>query len=321
MAFAAIPTLAGQAAIAAAIDPDNPVDIILSEVVVGDGDGNAITPVETMTQLVNQRAVAPLASKTHDGNVLTIKATLNEEVGGFTIREAGVLDANGVLMFVASVAATEKVGREGGFEDSIEIELSIVVSDTANVTLQSAGTEWATYDYVNLAIASRRSHIGIPLQMYHITVKSMALAAAPVSPTPGDTYLIAADATGTWAGHSGQVAQYVGAATWIFVTPPNGFVVSNAADGLIYQKRGATWTPILPANATGWLENDGNGGKRWSDPFNIKGLASRDINKADLVPFHSAAVDGKRQTTVDNFAALSSQSDEAFAMSYFLGMM
>jgi len=319
MAFNAIPTLAGQAAIAAAIDPENPVPLVLDGMVVGDGNGNPIMPVETMTQLVNQRATVPLAAFTRDGNKLTIDAILDETIGGFTIREVGIVDTNGVLMFVASVPETEKIGASASVEDILTLGLIVVISDTANVILQSAGTTYATHDYVNQAIANLRTNIATPLQMYHITVKSMALAAAPVSPTPGDAYLIAADATGTWAGHSGQIAQYVGAATWIFVTPPNGFVVSNAADGLVYQKRGADWTPILPANAAGWLQNNGAGVKTWSDPFNIKGLASRDISKADLVPFHSTAIDGKRQTTVDNFAALISQSDDLFALMYFLG--
>src|SRR5690606_18937872 len=98
MAFTAIPTLAGQAAIIAAIDPDDPVDLVLAEMVVGDGNGNPITPVETMTQLVNQRAVVPLAAVSRDGNKMTIDAILDETVGGFTIREVGILDTNGALM-------------------------------------------------------------------------------------------------------------------------------------------------------------------------------------------------------------------------------
>jgi ribulose bisphosphate carboxylase small subunit len=53
-------------------------------------------------------------------------------------------------------------------------------------------------------------------------VLSDALAAPPVGPTVGDRYIVAAAATGDWAGHSTHIAQWDGAA-WIFSTPQTGW--------------------------------------------------------------------------------------------------
>lgn len=326
MSFLAIPTLAGQAAILAAIDPEDPVPLVISELVVGDGGsagGTPITPLETMTELVNQRAVVPVSATSRDGNKLTIDAILDETIGGFVITEAGILDENGVLLFVASVPATEKIGESSSVADVLTLGLIVIVSDTANVEISVGGVTYATHDYVNSAFANFRTNIGHPLRPYHIAVKSMALAAPPESPAPGDTYVVAADAIGAWAGHTGKLAQYVGSETWVFVSCPNGHMVGNEADSLLYQRIGGVWSSVMPANAAGWLYNNGSGVKTWSDPFNINGLTARTIAGADELAFHAAAIAGKRKTTVNAFAdALAERiaaSDYLHSEMFFMG--
>lgn len=300
----AIPTLAGQAAIAAAIDPEDPVPIVISEMVVGDGNGQPITPLETMTALVNQRAVVPVASTSRNGNQLTIDGILDETIGGFTIHEAGILDEDGVLLFIASVPATDKVTNQPNIQDILTLGMVIVVSDTAQVFINVDGITYATHDYVNQAIANLRTNIGTPLFPYHITVQSMALAAPPASPTPGHTWIVAPDATGAWAGHSGKLAQYLGSEDWSFVTVPVGHVVANAATGLLMQRIGSSWIAVLPATPgqTAWLQSTSAGVKSWTDPFNINGLTARAIVDADEVAFHAIAVNGKRKTTLGALA-------------------
>lgn len=325
MSFIAIPTLAGQAALAAAIDVENPVPVILSEMVVGDGNGNAVTPLETQVELVNQRAVVPVASVVRADNKLTIDAVLDETVGGWTIREAGILDENGVLLFVASIPATEKGTTAQNVEDILTLGLIVIVSDTAQVHLVSHGTTWATHEYVNLAIANRRSNIATPLRPYHIAVKSMAITVPPISPTPGDTYLVPADATGAFAGQTGRLAQYLGSEIWSFVVCPNGQCVGNEADGLFYQRIEGAWKALLPANKRGWLRNDGSGGKSWGEPFDIKALPTRAIEDNDLLPLHSVAEDERGKNTVAAFAEKIAPrvtaTDYLHSEMFFYGMM
>lgn len=319
MAFLAIPTLAGQAAIAAAMDPEDPQTITLSDLVVGDGNGSEVAPVETMTQLVNQRASVPITQTTRDENKLTIDGIIDETIGGFTIREAGILDDNGVLLFVASLPETEKIGSSTSVQDILTIGLIVVVSDTANVVLNVDGITYATHDYVNQAIANWRTNIATPLRPYHIAVKSMAVATPPVGPSPGDTYIVAADATGSWAGKVGKLTQYIGSETWVFVDCPNGHVVGNEADGLLYNRIAGAWVAVMPTNAVGWLANDGSGVKTWSDPFNIKDLTTRAIASTDLVAFHSTAVDAKRKTTAQDVASMALNSDYLHSEIFFMG--
>ncbi len=325
MAFEAIPTLAGQAAIAAAVDPDNPVPLVMSEMVVGDGNGNPITPIETMTGLVNQRAVVPLAATERDGNKLTIDAILDDVTGGFTIREAGILDEDGVLLFVASIPATDKRTLLDSVVDILTLGLIVIVSDTATINLISAGTTYATHDYVNSAVANRRSTIATPLQVPHVAVVSMAQASPPSAPTPGNTWLVPADATGGFAGQTGKLAQYVGSEVWVFATPPNGHCIANAADGLHYQRRAGVYAATLPADAAGWLYNNGAGAKSWTDPFNINGLTERPLDLVDWVPFHDVATGQRGKATVATFAERVAekvaQTDYLQSEAFFLGMM
>lgn len=57
----------------------------------------------------------------------------------------------------------------------------------------------------------------------HLSVKDRDLAAPPVSPAAGDSYIVAAAATGLWATHSGKIAVWDGAA-WAFYAPRLGWV-------------------------------------------------------------------------------------------------
>ena len=58
---------------------------------------------------------------------------------------------------------------------------------------------------------------------YHLSVKDRNLTAPPGSPASGDTYIVAASATGAWAGKDGQVALWDGAA-WVFGVPRLGWL-------------------------------------------------------------------------------------------------
>lgn len=57
---------------------------------------------------------------------------------------------------------------------------------------------------------------------FHLSVKDRDLATPPASPAAGDSYIVAAAATGAWAGKETQVAVWDGSA-WVFGVPRLGW--------------------------------------------------------------------------------------------------
>lgn len=75
----------------------------------------------------------------------------------------------------------------------------------------------------------------------HLSVKDRDLAAPPVTPTTGDTYIVAASATGDWAGKSGQVAVWGGTA-WQYGVPRVGWVAYIEDEEVLSAYKAAGWS-------------------------------------------------------------------------------
>ena len=75
----------------------------------------------------------------------------------------------------------------------------------------------------------------------HLSVKDRDLAAPPASPTAGDTYIVAATATGAWAGKEKQVATWSGAA-WVFYAPRLGWVTYIEDEEKLSAYKAAGWS-------------------------------------------------------------------------------
>jgi hypothetical protein len=75
------------------------------------------------------------------------------------------------------------------------------------------------------------------------SVLDKGLTAPPVSPTDGDRYIIAADATGAWSGKSGQIAEYVTDA-WAYTVVTEGMCCFVDDEDLLYIYSGSTWVPV-----------------------------------------------------------------------------
>lgn len=74
-------------------------------------------------------------------------------------------------------------------------------------------------------------------------VESAMLIAPPVTPLPGEAYLIPSGASGAWAGHADEIAAFQSGA-WRFYDPAPGWqVYDRNADALLVYS-GAVWTPI-----------------------------------------------------------------------------
>jgi hypothetical protein len=96
--------------------------------------------------------------------------------------------------------------------------------------------------------------------LVQLAVIARTLAAAPATPAEGDRYLVAAGATGDWAGHGGDLAAWQNGA-WVFATPQTGWRMWVAAED-----------KLLVLTATGW--RDANA------VTDLQNLASLGVNAA-----------------------------------------
>ncbi|HHV8620009.1 TPA: phage tail protein [Escherichia coli] len=111
--------------------------VVLDGFVVGDGNGNAVTPEAGQTALVREvyrGTISRLAVSPEQENQFIAYLVLPEGVGGFTVREAGLLTTDGELYAVGSCAAIEK--PKTGVTATLQFRLA--VAESAQVTLKVA---------------------------------------------------------------------------------------------------------------------------------------------------------------------------------------
>ncbi len=79
--------------------------------------------------------------------------------------------------------------------------------------------------------------------LVQLSVKDRNLAAPAVSPTEGDRYIVAAGATGAWAGWDGDVALFSGGA-WVRLAPQSGWRVRVEDEGGLVVRMGGAWLTL-----------------------------------------------------------------------------
>lgn len=78
---------------------------------------------------------------------------------------------------------------------------------------------------------------------FHLSAKNRTTAAPPATPANGDTYIVAASATGAWAGKAAQIAVWsADAAAWVFGVPRPGWLAWIEAEGKLSAYTGSTWS-------------------------------------------------------------------------------
>lgn len=111
--------------------------VIIKDFVVGDGNGQPVKPDPTRTALVHEvyrNAISALRVSPDQVNQFIAQLVLSEKVGGFVVREVGLLTDAGELYSVANCAAIEK--PENGV--SVSLQYRLAVSETANIELKVA---------------------------------------------------------------------------------------------------------------------------------------------------------------------------------------
>ncbi|EQB4827234.1 phage tail protein [Enterobacter hormaechei] len=111
--------------------------VIIKDFVVGDGNGQAVKPDPAQTKLIREvyrNAISALQVSPDQANQFIAQLVLPVAVGGFVVREVGLLTDAGELYSVANCAAIEK--PENGV--SVSLQYRLAVSETANVELKVA---------------------------------------------------------------------------------------------------------------------------------------------------------------------------------------
>lgn len=80
--------------------------------------------------------------------------------------------------------------------------------------------------------------------LVQLTVQDRDLGAPPAAPEEGSCWIVAAGASGDWAGHEGKIAAWQDAA-WAFVAPQTGWRAFVADEDLICVWSGSGWSEIL----------------------------------------------------------------------------
>lgn len=138
MSFATIHTRAGLALMTEAQVTGTSIN--LTEMAVGDGNGNPVTPVDTQTGLVRSvyRAAINRVYKpnpTTQPDKFAAELVVPASVGGFTMREVGIFDSDGTLFAVGNLPETYKPeASEGAFSDTV-VRLEFVAMNADVVTV------------------------------------------------------------------------------------------------------------------------------------------------------------------------------------------
>ncbi|MBT2869759.1 phage tail protein [Chromobacterium violaceum] len=135
--FFTILTVVGKAKLAAAASGGAPLK--LSQMAVGEGDnGGYYTPSESQTALKSEAWRAGLNHLSTDPanpNWIVAELVIPDQVGGFTIREVGVFDADGALFAVGKFPESYKPVLADGANKQLYVRMILEVSNAAAVTL------------------------------------------------------------------------------------------------------------------------------------------------------------------------------------------
>lgn len=154
-------TNAGLSEIVSAINSNSKVPI--TYMAFGDGNGSVPTPSEDAISLVNEVyrvGLNKIEKHTKNPNWLVCEAIIPSAVGGFNIREVGLLSNSGKLLAIASYPPTYKPSVEEGAAKIQTIRIILQVDNVGNFELiVDPDVVLATVQYVNEATARANNSV------------------------------------------------------------------------------------------------------------------------------------------------------------------
>ena len=148
-----VTTNLGDAEIANAIATNTKLNI--THIAFGDGNGSVPTPAKTRTSLVREvhrQAVTKYERHATNANWIVIETIIPSSVGGFTIREMGII-ANGKLISHGSHAPFEKVADPSGVSEyRLRFTQNVLDGSVVELTLDEsliyATQAWIDENYI-----------------------------------------------------------------------------------------------------------------------------------------------------------------------------
>lgn len=129
-------TAAGQARLTNALATGTTVQ--LTQIAVGDGNGNPVTPTESRTALVREvyrGGITRLQVDVSNPNWLIAELAIPMATGGWTIREIGLYDVNGTLIAYGNFPDSYKPILSEGSGKEVLVRMYVETSATAAVQL------------------------------------------------------------------------------------------------------------------------------------------------------------------------------------------
>lgn len=105
-----------------------PFDVF--EIALGDGGGNYYNPLTSQTALKREVWRGEIQECKWDGKRFYCLTTVPADVGGFTVREAGIFDNNGNLLVISKFPETIKQSPDSGTVKELTIRIEIQLSNT-----------------------------------------------------------------------------------------------------------------------------------------------------------------------------------------------
>lgn len=180
----------------------------ITQMAVGDGAGNVPVPDANRTTLVNEVRRAPLNQlKIDPANASQIIAeqVIPETVGGWWIREIGLLDNTGALIAIANCAPSYKPQLAEGSGRTQTVRMVLIVNNTGAVELKiDPSVVLATREYVDTAIVTAINRQDAKASVRVATTANIALNGLPTVDgavlVAGDRVLVKNQATGSQNG-------------------------------------------------------------------------------------------------------------------------
>lgn len=148
MAYQVILTTIGEAKLAAGI-------VNLTHMAIGNGGGSEYQPTGSETELVNEVYRKPLSSYNVTGNKVVMQLSIPLADGGFHVREAGIFDEDGDMIYIANIATRYKPLPTEGSASDLSITLVSSVSNLANLSVTVDGTAYVTHSILAVELSDK----------------------------------------------------------------------------------------------------------------------------------------------------------------------
>lgn len=116
--------------------------IEITHIAVGDGGGELYTPSPSQMALVNETWRGEITGQYQDGNYQTVLETvLDTSVGGFTVRELGVYDSKGRLIYIGKAPEVDKITNKSGAVLDLKLKVYIKYDSAESITIVVSETD------------------------------------------------------------------------------------------------------------------------------------------------------------------------------------